>query len=859
MEELIEPQIVENHLISFDEITSKSYLDNETKVTEYSKILHSIQSQSITGLQSIKKRIDFLLKEQSVTFTRTTSKQEGSWDLDIIPHIITEKEFEYIESGCKQRILALNALLNDIYSKGNEARILKEKIIPLPVILGDENYLRNCVGVSVPQNMYLHVCAFDLIRSPDGTYKAIDDNVTIPSGIGYSIINRQVLRQQYPDIFQNIQLHSVMDVISTMLSRFRECAPTSVNDPRVVLLSPGIYNEAFTEHEFLANKMGIPLVLPKDLIVKDNHVFMRTVNGFDPVDIIYRRIQDFYIDPVSFFQDSVLGVPGLMSSVRAGNVSVLNAIGCGVASSKGLLPYTDKIIRFYLDEEPIIQTAQTHLLYENSLIDSVFQNISKYVIKPIQGSGGRGILIGQESSKKAIQEFKSKVISNPYKFIAQELIPLSKSLVFDGNNLDKRFVESRIYCFSGKTISVSTAALTRVSPRLDTLMVCNSMGGGSKDTWVLKENKEISPIIYKISQKYFHNKTHILSRVAENLFWLGRYVNRILSTANLFLVTYSSEIDQLLGKKDPAYKNILKAMVKLSGSSESVIQKSEDPWQIAFYDHAIADSKNSSSMVSNIGYVMNNAREIQNYLPTDMWISLRKIYEKLRVIPKVNKVDDAKMEYFILWLESILHYSQSFYGFSRDTFSRQEVLQYIELGRHIEHSYSILSVVQTTLQFLYGFRKTTNVYNNLQPFIIILLKILNSYEAFQWNYQLSFQPYIAYRMLIYDKDFNMSLVNCLSRIKTLCISDHLEPTQNPDTTPEYLCDLLISMTYSLNLKKLTDDFSDGKLDSITLDTITGQKNIPINVWADSMIRGLNLLSIKIMDKYNRGKNQHDPF
>ncbi len=341
---------------------------------EYENVINHIQSMSLDRLKFIKKKIDFVLKEQGITFGQYIDGKykEDTWYLDLIPQIITEEEFDLIERGIKQRITALNFLLNDIYS---EKKILRDKIIPKEIIIGDEYFLRDCVGIKVPGNVYIHIGAFDIIRDPAGNFQILDDNVTIPSGISYAIFNRQILRQLFPNLFHSQQIRPIWDTAAILLSKLKEASHRELENPMVVLLSPGIYNEAYTEHELLANRMGIPLALPKDLIVKDNNVFMKTVQGLSKVDVIYRRIQDYYIDPVSFYSESVIGVPGLLSCVRYGNVSVVNAIGCGVGSSKALLPFTEKIIRFYLAEEPIIKTVETHLLNNYTIIEQRVQEV----------------------------------------------------------------------------------------------------------------------------------------------------------------------------------------------------------------------------------------------------------------------------------------------------------------------------------------------------------------------------------------------------------------------------------------------------------------------------------------------------
>jgi uncharacterized circularly permuted ATP-grasp superfamily protein/uncharacterized alpha-E superfamily protein len=825
-------------------------LENNQLRKEYEEIFPLVSKESFERLRIIKKKIDFVLKEQGITFGESISGNfiERPWYLDLIPHIINEQEFLQIEKGTKQRVLALNLFLNDIYSK---KKILSDKVVPKEIILSDPNYLRECQNVKVPLDRYLLIGAFDIARDVNGNFLVVDDNVSIPSGISYAIINRQILRQQFPTLFDRFQINPVWDATSNMLKTLKECAPKDDN-PTVVLLSPGIYNEAYSEHELLANKMGIPLVLPKDLIVKENYVYMKTVHGLSRVDVIYRRIQDFYIDPVSFYQDSVLGVPGLFSCVRYGNVTVANAIGSGVASSKSLLPFIDKIIRFYLKEEPILKSIPTYIFDDDKFIHHVFDNISDFVIKPKHGTGGIGILIGRESSQDEIQSFKEKVFAKREEYIVQKHVTLSTSTVFSPRGFQERFVETRFYTFLGSDFYLSNCALTRVSKEENSVMVCNSKGGGSKDTWVLAPKSKSSNLHSSVLMKT--RKNIILSRVAESLFWLGRYLNRSLTTANVLQVAYSSEIDILLGSDDPSYTSLIKTLSKLTGSPVKKLFKTVDPWHVSFFKDAVADSKNPYSLRSNINYAINNAREIQNYLSNDMWVSLRKLLEYLSELPGSNN-QTINIDSLSEWLKGVVHYSQSFYGASLDTFSRQDILQFIQLGRNIERCSCIISVLKSTIQFLVKQATHKEELANLQPFIIVILKILDSHEAFQNEYQSAYDPYLAYKMVLTDKSYSGSLVNSLERIKKFLGEIGTDSTVllQEEDTPEYICDILISRAFAFDLKShitKTEDLIPLKKIKKQDQFLYAKDEVKPGFWANHLTAGIELLGNKIMDRYS---------
>jgi len=831
---------------SFDEI-----FDKEGRFRSgYEVIFPFFQGQPEQRLRSIKKRIDFVLREQGVTFgeSRVSGYIERAWYLDMIPHLITEEEFKKVEAGTKQRLLALNTFLQDIYST---QRILKDKIIPLDLVLGEKNFLRDCVNVNVPNGIYLHIGAFDLVRKSDGEFAVLDDNLTIPSGVSYAMINRQIMRQQFPTLFNNMQIRQIWDTPFIILSRLRESAPKQIENPNIVLLSPGIYNEAYSEHEILASRMGIPLVLPKDLIVKENYVYMKTVRGLSKVDVIYRRIQDFYIDPVCFYQESVLGVPGLFSCVRHGNVTIANAIGCGVVSSKALLAYSNKIIKYYLNEEPLLETVETFLLDDKKQREYIFEHISKFVIKTTQGTGGYGVYIGEECTKKELEELQAKVEKNPLNYIAQPLIPLSYTNVLNFPNMERRYVETRFFTFLGNSFSLSSCALTRVSPHKDSMMVTNSRGGGSKDTWIMgKSERNASRFVVPISKN--RSKEFILSRVAESLFWLGRYVNRAFLIANVLQVMYASEIDILLGTERSSFNSLMKIISRLTGTPILKIlrQESNETWYIRFFKLAVYDSKNPYSMQANLNYSMNNAREIQNMLSNDMWVSLRKLVEFLEKVPGKTEQDTASLEDIFEWLSGVVHYSQSFYGASLDTFSRQDTMQFIQLGRYIEHCNAIVQVLKSSIQYLVKISNQTDDIYYLQPMIIVTLKFLHSYEAYQWSYESRFDPYLAYRMIVIDREFNNSFVSSIEKIKQILISLNPEKSYN-DNSPEHVCDMLVSRAYSFDLKTYLG-FPEIKRAMISRGRKFFDSKIEITpgFWASDLKAGIDLLGNKIMDRYS---------
>jgi uncharacterized circularly permuted ATP-grasp superfamily protein len=423
---------------------------------------------------------------QGITFT-VYSGDEGTeriFPFDLIPRIIPANEWEQIELGLVQRLTALNFFLHDIY---HEQRIIKEKMIPEEIIRSAKHFRPELIGFDVPKNIYVHVCGTDLIRDHNGVYTVLEDNARCPSGVSYVLENRQAMKRVFPKLFAKYQVRPVDRYAQDLLAVLRYVAPHENLDPTVVVLTPGIYNSAYFEHSFLARSMGIEIVTGSDLLVKDSRVFMKTTKGLQPVDVIYRRIDDDFLDPTVFRKDSVLGVPGIMEAYRKGNVNLANAIGTGVADDKVTYYYVPKMIKFYLGEEPILPNVETYLSADDSERQFILENLGKLVVKAANESGGYGMLIGPHASSQQIEEFRAAILADPRGYIAQPVVRLSRCPSYCGGGVEGRHIDLRPYILCGEKTSIIPGGLTRVALRKGSLVVNSSQGGGSKDTWVVDE------------------------------------------------------------------------------------------------------------------------------------------------------------------------------------------------------------------------------------------------------------------------------------------------------------------------------------------------------------------------------------
>ncbi len=427
---------------------------------------------------------DLLFHRVGITFAvyGETSGTERLIPFDVVPHVIPGERWERVAAGLRQRVTALNRFLADIYH-GQE--ILRAGRIPREDVEGNSQFRREMVGVDLPGGVYAQVAGVDLVKNADGEYYVLEDNLRTPSGVSYMLENRKMMMRLFPELFARQTIRPVEHYPDLLLETLREVAPRDAENPVIVLLTPGHFNSAYFEHAFLAQQMGIELVEGSDLFVQDRTVFMRTTQGPQRVDVIYRRIDDDFLDPLAFRPDSMLGVPGLLEAYRAGRVALANAIGTGVADDKSIYPFVPEMIRFYLGEEPILNNVPTYLLRDKDDLAYTLEHLEELVVKEAQGSGGYGMLVGPTASREERERYRSRILDAPERFIAQPTLSLSQVPTFCGDALAGRHIDLRPYVLSGRSVRFVPGGLTRVALREGSLVVNSSQGGGVKDTWVV--------------------------------------------------------------------------------------------------------------------------------------------------------------------------------------------------------------------------------------------------------------------------------------------------------------------------------------------------------------------------------------
>ena len=437
-------------------------------------------------LEARRQTAEATIQQMGITFTVYTDEGniDRAWPFDIIPRVISAKQWQKTAAGLCQRLQALNLFIDDLYHK---QQVLKDGIVPEHIILESKNFRKECVGVNPPQGVWAHICGTDLVRDKDGEFYVLEDNLRVPSGVSYMLENREITKRVLPEFFETDRILPIDEYPAKLFDTLVSLSPRKVKNPEIVVLTPGIFNSAYFEHAYLAQQMGAELVEGRDLVVGDDDcVYMKTIHGLERVDVIYRRIDDLFIDPEVFNKDSLLGVPGLIRAWKKGKVALANAPGAGVADDKVVYAYVPEIIKYYLDEDPILPNVETFLCEDEKQREYVLANLDKLVVKPANESGGYGMLVGPHSTKKERDTFYELVQKNPRNYIAQPTLSLSTApTLFEDGTVEPRHLDLRPFILQGESMYVTTGGLTRVAMRKGSLVVNSSQGGGSKDTWIV--------------------------------------------------------------------------------------------------------------------------------------------------------------------------------------------------------------------------------------------------------------------------------------------------------------------------------------------------------------------------------------
>ncbi len=458
---------------------------SERPATHTEGIGRRLARMKLSSLRRRAQATDRELFNLGITFTVYSDKNaiDRVLPFDVIPRVLSAEDWLHVESGCVQRVTALNRFLHNVY---HEQAILRDGIVPAELVLENGNFRPEMVGLDLPFEAYVNVCGIDLVRGGDGVFRVLEDNARTPSGVSYVVENRHLMLRAFPDLAEHLGLRQVSNYGMQLRKALVEIAPEGVDEPQIVLLSPGVFNSAYFEHVFLAREMGVPLVEGRDLVARGGRIFMKTTGGLRRVNVIYRRVDDAFLDPDYFKPESLLGCRGLFSVYRDGRIALANAVGTGVADDKALYAYMPRIIRYYLGEEPILQNVETHLCREPEGLDYTLEHLDRLVVKPVGESGGYGIVVGPRATREELAACRDRLRASPKSYISQPVVDLSVCPTLTADGIEPRHVDLRPYIITGRRSWVLPGGLTRVALRKGSLIVNSSQGGGTKDTWVLE-------------------------------------------------------------------------------------------------------------------------------------------------------------------------------------------------------------------------------------------------------------------------------------------------------------------------------------------------------------------------------------
>ncbi len=742
---------------------------------------------------------DLTLVNQGITFTVYNDDRgvEKPFPMDLVPRIIPPREWEQIERGLTQRVRALNLFLHDVY---HNQRILRDGKIPRDLVVNAPNFRREFVGADVPNDLYVHICGTDLIRDADGTYRVLEDNCRTPTGISYVLENRMILMRVFSRLFQENPVRPVDQYTTQLLANLRALSPGGRDNPTVVLLTPGLYNSAYFEHSFLAQQMGISLVEGRDLFVDDAVVYMKTIQGPRRVDVIYRRVDDDFLDPLVFRPDSALGVSGLVNAYRAGNVALANGIGTGVADDKVIYAFVPEMIRYYLGEEPVLPNVDTFLASRPDDLQYIIEHAHELVIKAANESGGYGMLIGPQASREEVAEFVEKVKADPRNYIAQPLIQLSSCPCFIDGSFGARHVDLRPYILCGDKVTIIPGGLTRVALRKGSYVVNSSQGGGSKDTWVVAvsptdaqgpeaplpihapEPQTQSQSMGALSQSQGVVSSHsvqeqhatLLSLDADACFWIGRYIERAEAVARIIDVHYHFRLESPLIGETMRWSSIL----ALYDEGETYRERYDEEDECSIVHFFTCDEKNPNSIHACVRAARENARSIRDQISSEMWESLNTFYLDLMEWDATQIMAGSPHAFF----QRVKNATHLFQGIANRTLPMGSCRDFLDAGRFLERADQTARILDVKYHDLLPRHQPDGPDPIVPPAVgspdpfgvggpvdvhgwIAVLKSVGAHEAFRKAYPQGVSPARVAAFLLLNSQFPASVRHCVRRVE----------------------------------------------------------------------------------------------
>ncbi|MDX2227487.1 MAG: circularly permuted type 2 ATP-grasp protein [Verrucomicrobiae bacterium] len=773
----------------------------------YSALIRFLQKQEPASVERIQLQARRLLEELGVTFNlyRDGTGRDHIISFDPFPRVITPEDWQYLSKGVAQRIAIWNAFFRDIYD-GQE--ILKAGIIPFEIIYDDPHYQRACMGVRVPTDTFVHVGAVDLARNAQGQWMAVEDFVSNPTGAIYALQSRHVLGQICPELFDLANVQPIGGYPTELVEHLRGFSSSASSEPRVVLLSPGSYNVAYFEHSYLARQMGIPLVRGNDLIVLNSRVYIKTIGGLEPIDVIYRRMDDRYMDPLAFQEDSQLGIPGLMTCVRKGTVTIANALGTGLGDNRALMAYLPRMAKFYLGDRLLLPTVKRFVCHDPDQLDHVLEDFDNLTILATTERSNRSQWIPSEMSEPERKQLREQLREHPGKFVGEQKLPLSLLPTTQEASLPGRHAGLRLFALAGRTTHVSPCTLTRFALGPDSAVISSGLGGGIKDTWILTgtdQSAPEAPAIVSSAQR----RLRMGSRVADNLFWIGRYAERAENTTRILRVLQQIQLEDQSARHDPLrWAPLWEALASATGHPTHFFKRSGLIKNQNVSHYILLDQNNPSSVYNCLERSRFNAQATRESIPPEVWVVLSRLHGIIERAAFSGKFSDQYEIHQIQEVQDkLLNQLDALSGAVTKTMLHDDGWHFWQIGVQLERAVTTLLV---TRQVFIKRQGETNPTQRLDANLDTLLRMLSSLYAYRSLYQSRPAALPVAMMLVQDPQLPRSVLYCLREIEKSLRSSFGESLRDPGQTPLKQCSRLCGEVAFVDLEPLLQPAPGGR-------------------------------------------------
>ena len=752
---------------AFDEVT----LASPEAAERFRQLTEELGKSGSTNLSRVSAQSRRLMRDMGVTFNlyREDAAAENILPFDPFPRVLDRSTWEFLARGLEQRVRIWNEFFRDIY---DSQEVLKSGIVPFEIVYDDPRYQRNAVGLKVPEDVFVHVAAFDLARDREGRWVVIEDYVGNTTGVTYALSARNVLSQAAPDLLERADLEPVHTYSTELLEHLRRFAHGSP-EPRVVLLSPGIYNSAYYEHSSLARQMGIPLVRGSDLIVLNSRCYLKTIGGLEPIDVIYRRVDESFIDPVSFRNDSQLGVPGLLTCVRKGTVTIANAAGTGLGDNRAIATYLPKLARFYARETLLIPTVERRLCFDADQRELVASDLENHIVQHVSERSADAVWDPASLNAEALAALRRKMDADPARFVAEPRLPLTTLPTWSGDALVPRHAGLRCFVFGGRKPRVFPLALTRFAPHAGSRTISSGLGGGIKDTWILRGTTATAapetPIIVASPQR----RLRLGSRIADSLFWMGRYKARIENTTRILKVVQQVQLENPAQQRAQSWAALWEALARTTGHDTHFFKRSPLLRQQSVSQYLLLDRKNPASVLNNVARLRENARVTRESVPPEVWAVINRLWQTIDGAAGGEPLNDDHALPRIQDLEQrILDDVDALSGCAAKNMLRDDAWHFWTLGRHVERAVTATLVTrQVLLKRADPATQATAGDSNLDA----LLRMLACQYAYRSLYQTRPTAENVVSLVLQDAALPRSVLHCVEAIR-----DSLERVSGPE-------------------------------------------------------------------------------